>query len=102
MENIIKMVVSIDQKANDIIKQTEEYLETREKDIKEKIKAMRSEIMNNTKNEAKSLYESIVKEAEEEAEKIKSKTKEQCTDIENKFTKIKHILEKQLFSKIFS
>jgi len=101
MEEIIKMVISIDEKASDIMKQTQEYLETQEKDIRGKIEAMRSEIIEKTKSEAKSLYESAVNEADMEAEKIREKTKEECKSVESKFSKIKETLEEQLFSRIF-
>lgn len=102
MENIIKMVMSIDQKASDIMKQTQEYLDTREKDIRDKIEAMRAEIMDKTKSEAKALYDSIVEEAEMEAQKIQESTKEQCSNLESKFLKIRGKLEEQLFSRIFN
>jgi predicted lipase len=102
MENIIKMVVSIDQKASEIMKETQQYLETRERDIKDKIEAMRSDIMAKTKIDARELYESIVRESEEEAEVIRTKTREECNELEGRFSKFKDKLEKQLFSRIFS
>lgn len=102
MENIIKMVMSIDEKASEIMKETEQYLENREKDIKDKIEAIRSEIMAKTRIDAKELYESIVKESEEEAEAIRNKTREECNELEGRFSKFKDKLEKQLFSRIFN
>lgn len=102
MEEIMKMVMSIDQKASDIMKKTQEHLETREKDIKNKIECMRTEIIDKTKCEAKTLYETTVKEAEMEAERIKEKTKTECGVIEGKFLKMKEKLEEQLFSRIFN
>jgi vacuolar-type H+-ATPase subunit H len=101
MEEVVRRVVSIDAKANEIMKQTEEYLQTKEKDIKDKIDAMRSEIMEKTKAESKALLESAEKEAEAEAQNIRGRTKEECSSITNKFTRIREKLESQLFSRIF-
>lgn len=102
MENIIKMVVSIDQKASDMKKQTEVYLKTKEENIKENVESMRSEVMDKAKNDAKSLYDSIIKEAEDEAERVRNKTKEELGSIESRFLKMKETIEGQLFSKIFN
>lgn len=102
MEEIIKMVMSIDEKASNIMKQTQEYLDIREKDIKSKIGDMRSEIMGKTKSEAKSLYDNAVQEAEAEAERIRENAKSECGIIESKFLKIREKLEEQLFSRIFN
>ncbi|KPU46245.1 hypothetical protein OXPF_01640 [Oxobacter pfennigii] len=101
MEDIIKMVMSIDKKASDIMKHTEESLEVKEKDIKDKIESMRKEIMDKTKNEAKVLCDDIIKEAELEALKIKEKSKQECNTLEAKFLKLREKLEDQLFSRIF-
>lgn len=102
MEEIIKRVVSIDKKASDILKQTEEYLDFKEKDIRNKIEAMRNEATEKTKAETKSLYESTIQEAEEEAGRIRQNTKDECNNLSAKFLKIKEKLESRLFSRIFN
>ena len=102
MENIIKMVLSIDQKASNIMKDTHDLLETREKDVKEKIESMKLETIGKTKSEAKSLFESIVKDAESEAENIKNNARKECNDLEDLYLKLKDKIELQLFSQIVS
>lgn len=102
MEEIMKRVVSIDEKASDRLKQTEDYLSTKEKDIKGKIEAMRTEVMEKTNSEAKALYESTLKEAEAEAEKVRANTKDECNNLAAKYSKIREKLENQLFSRIFN
>lgn len=94
-------VMSIDREANDIMKQTQEYLEAKEKDIKSSIEEMRSEIMEKTKSETKAMYDSVVKDAENEASKIRENAKKQCDELENNFNKVKGKLEKDLFTRIF-
>lgn len=102
MENIIKEVLSIDQKASNIMKNTQDLLEIREKDVKEKIESIRMEIMNKTKIEAKELYDSIIKEAECEAEGIRNNSIQECENLESKYIKLKDKLENIIFSRIFS
>lgn len=101
MDEVIKMVISVDEKANDIMKRTQEYLETRERDIRSKIEAIRSEIMDKTRSDAKTLYENTIKEAEMEAEKIKDSAEKECRSLESRFMKLREKLGGQLFSQIF-
>ncbi|HBM79578.1 MAG: hypothetical protein QME45_08615 [Clostridiales bacterium] len=101
MEDALKMVISIDQKADEIMKQTQEYLGKREKEIKIKIDAMKAEIMDKTESEAKELYDSIVSEAERDAKDIEEQTAKECGNIESQFIKVKDKLGKKLFSQIF-
>jgi len=102
MENIIKMVLSIDQKATTTMKEAHDLLEIRDKDIQRKIEAMRLEIIEKAKNDSKILLESTVREADIEAENIRNQTKEECYKLEEKFLEIKDKLENQLFSQIFN
>lgn len=102
MEEIIMKIMSIDKKATDIMKQTEEYLKTKEKDIKGIIEAMRNEIIEKTKLESKNMYDSIISDAEVQAEEIRTKTKQECDEIEDKYAKVKGKLEKDIFTRIFN
>lgn len=102
MEDIIKMVLSIDQKATSILKETNDTLGKKESDIHKKIETMKLEIIENAKNESKILLESSIKEAELEAENIRNRTKEESDKLETKFMAMKVKLESQLFSQIFS
>ena len=101
MEDIIKMIMSIDQKASDIIKQTKERVESKEAEIKKEIEDMRAQITDKTKRESKELYDSVIKEAEDNAKKVHDETESDCMDIENNFLKIKGKMESQLFTKVF-
>lgn len=96
------MVLSIDQKATTIMKETHDILEMRDKDTQGKVEAMRLEIIDKAKNESKVLLESIIREAETEAGNIRNQTKEECDKLEAKFLEIKDKLENQLFSQIFN
>lgn len=101
MEEIINRVVSIDKKASDILKQTEEYINSKEKDIRSTIENMKTEIMEKTQQEIKSLYELAEEEAENEADRIKTNTKEESDGLTAKFSSIREKLDNQLFSRIF-
>lgn len=101
MEEIINRVVSIDKKASDILRETEQYLDFKEKDIKNKIETMRNEAMEKTKNDAKALYECTMHEAEEEADKIRANAKSKSDSLSDRFSRIRDKLESGLFSRIF-
>jgi len=100
LDIIIRHIIDIDKRANEIIDRTRKYIEDSERDTKDRINKMKTDIINEAKNKAKELYESAINEAKLEAEKIRVSSKEECADIESRFLSLRETLEEKILYQI--
>lgn len=102
MDLIIKHIIDIDKRANDIMSRTQQRIEESERDTKDSIVKMRTDIIKDAKVKANELHDSVIQEAMLEAEKIRVSSEEDCIAIESKFACIKEAFEEKIFDQIIN
>jgi uncharacterized protein YjbJ (UPF0337 family) len=100
VDAVIRHIIDIDKKADDILVKTDEYIREGEKSSKESIAGMRDKTIGKAKEEAQKLYDSIIMEAENKANSVKGSAVQVCSEIENDFLKIRDDVEDRILSRL--
>lgn len=100
VDSIIRHIIDIDKRADDILAKTEEYIRESEKNTKENIEGVRRDTIGKAREEARKLYDSMIMEAEGEADKIKRSAEQVCSEIEGSFLEIKDEVENRILSRL--
>ena len=101
MDTIIKHIIDIDKKANDILHITEQQIAENEKSTKISIEKIKTEVISAANAQAKDLYVSTIELAHREVSRIRLESINESSNIENKFVKMKDKLESIIFNQIF-
>ncbi len=102
MENVIKRLIEIDKKALEIKNKANKLDEENEKRLNERLKAIEEKELSKAEKVAKKKYDDLVKEGQSEAQRIEEEGEKMCWGLENKYNKIHHRLEKEIFDEIIN
>ncbi len=102
MQDIIDKIIEIDSKAYELKRDTEKVLTNNEQNLREKLKTVEIQKLENAKVIADNKYNQLVKEGQELANNILKESDERCKKIEDRFLSIYSQMAKNIVKDIIN